>query len=85
MYNYKYKDFNFEIFIIYIIIIKLSIAAINNHIKYGICRYPANLFLDRKSLIIIITNKIKNKIQINANVSNLNLKNTNDHSKLNVN
>ena len=67
------------------IIIKFKIAAINNQIRYGICKYPANLFLERKSLIISITKSIKNNIQINAKVNNLNLKNTNDHNKLNIN
>lgn len=53
-----------------------------NQIRYGICRYPAILFFDKKSFIIIITNKINSKIQIKANVNNLNLKKINDHSKL---
>jgi len=59
-------------------------AATNNQIRYGICRYPAVLFLDIKSLIIIITNNISSSIQINANVNNLNLKNTNDHNRLTI-
>ena len=65
--------------------IKFNIAAIISYIKYGICKYPANLFLDKNSLIIIITNNINRRIQMNANVNNLNLKNINDHSKLTVN
>ena len=60
-------------------------AAITNHIRYGICKYPAVLFLDRKSLIIIITSNISSKIQINANINNLNLKKINDHSRLTTN
>ena len=66
------------------IIIIFKIAAINNQIRYGICKYPANLFLERKSLIIRMTNNIKNNIQINTKVNSLNLKNTNDHNKLNI-
>lgn len=56
-----------------------------NQIRYGICRYPAILFFDKKSFIIIITNKINSKIQIKANVNNLNLKKINDHSKFTIN
>ena len=63
---------------------RFRIAAINNQIRYGICRYPDNLFLDKKSLIIIITNNIKKRIKINANIFKLNVKNTKDHNKLNI-
>lgn len=59
-------------------------AATNNQIRYGICKYPANLSLDKKSLIMIITNKINKSIQINASVNSLNLKNTNDHNKFTI-
>ena len=59
-------------------------AAMNSQIRYGICKYPANLFFDRKSLIMIITNNINRRIQINATVNNLNLKNINDHNKLTI-
>ena len=34
--------------------------------------------------ISIMTNNIKNNIHMNANVNNFNLKNTNDHNKLNI-
>ena len=64
--------------------VKFRIAAIINHIKYGICKKPANLFFDKKSFIIIITNKINSKIQMNASVNNLNLKKINDHSRLTI-
>jgi len=66
-------------------IIKFNMAATISQIRYGICKYPANLFLDRKSLIIIITNNIKNNIQISAKVFRLNVKNINDHKRLNTN
>ena len=60
-------------------------AAITNHIRYGICKYPAVLFFDRKSLIMIITSNINNSIHMNANIKSLNLKKINDHSRLTTN
>ena len=47
--------------------------------------YPAKLFLERKSFIMIITNNINNKIQMNASVNNSNLKKINGHIRLTIN
>ena len=65
--------------------VKFKIAAMINHIRYGICKYAEVLLIDKNSFIIIITNNIKNNIQINASVNNLNLKKINDHSKFTTN
>ena len=53
----------------------------HNHIRYGICKYPANFDSFRKSLIMIVTRIIKIKIKINDAICCLNTKKTNDQKR----
>ena len=55
------------VYLYYTMKVKLRIAAINNHTRYGICKYPEFLFKDKNSFIINTTKTINIIIQINAN------------------